>query len=100
MNVYEMLQPGGQFFICTFCESPIDSVFEQLDNGRWSKYENFRAISAFYKSESVVEKFRNIIDEVGFKNGYVQDLPNQLPRFTEDALNGRTFSFTNIFKLY
>lgn len=94
-----MLKPGGQIFICTFSETPIDSAFEKLDKGRWSKYKNFQANSPFYKSACAAGDYRNIIEGVGFKNCHVQDLPNYFLRFTEDALNGMRLTQNTTFNL-
>lgn len=61
-----MLKPGGQLFFIAFQKIITDEAFDKLDEGKWSKYQNRKAISPFYKSKDPVKEYENIIKSVGF----------------------------------
>lgn len=67
----EMLKPGGQLFFSTFQKVFTDDAYEKLDEGKWSKYENRKAISPFHKSDDPVQEYKKIIESVGFVNCHI-----------------------------
>lgn len=87
-----MLKPGGQIFISTFEESPLDQAYERLDNGKWAMYNNWRANSCFYKKENPMEEYKKVINEVGFVDIHVESEPEYLIPFNEEAFWGKYFS--------
>lgn len=95
--MYEMLRPRGQFFICTFSETPIDTIFEQLDKGEWAKYDHFKSNSPFYKNQNVVEEYRRIMEEVGFDVNHIQAQPDSAMRFSEEGLEGKKIICNNFY---
>lgn len=65
----------------------MDPVYEKLDKTQWSKYENWRAHSAFYKCNAV-EEYNKVIRGTGFTNCHVELLPDQCVTFNEQELEG------------
>lgn len=83
-----MLKPGGQFFISTFEESPLDQAFEILDNSKWAKYNHWRAKSCFFKLESPLREFRKLIGNQGFVDIYAHVEPDYFIPFNEQTFLG------------
>lgn len=67
-NVMDMLKPGGQLFFNAFEKICTDDVYEQLDQGKWSKYNHGKAISPFYTSDNPVKEYEKVIKSVGFED--------------------------------
>lgn len=61
-----MLKPGGQLFFTAFEKIFFDEVYEKMDQGKWSKYHNYKAISPFYKSKYPLKEYESIIKSLGF----------------------------------
>lgn len=94
-----MLKPGGQFFISTFEESPLDQAYEILDYGKWRKHNHRRAISCFYKHKNALDELTNIIVQEGFLDVFTKVEPDYFIPFGEKSYIGRSFQF-NIFLLF
>lgn len=92
-NFYKMLKPGGQFFISTFEESPLDQAFETLDDGKWSKYNHRDAISCFYKYENPSKEFEKIIKQEGFVDIQIRTEPNCFIPFSEKSFIGMSLEY-------
>lgn len=54
-----------------FEEIYTDEAFEKLDQGKWRKYNNEKAISPFYWSENRLKEYQNLIKDVGFVDCHV-----------------------------
>lgn len=66
-----MLKPGGQLFFNSFQKLITDEVYEKLDQGKWSKYNNRERISPFSKSENPLKEYENVIESVGFVDCHI-----------------------------
>lgn len=61
-----MLKPGGQLFFNAFEKLFADDAYIELDKGKWSKYNNRKSVSPFYKSENPTKEYGRIMEELGF----------------------------------
>lgn len=84
-----MLRPGGQLFITTFAESPLDQAYEKLDDTKWDKYRNWMANSCFYKVENPEDEYRKAIEEQGFVDILIEKQPDSFITFSEKPFWGK-----------
>lgn len=82
-----MLKPGGQFMFNAFKEVFTDEAFEKLDQGKWKKYHNYKAISPFYKYENPLEEYKKCIQSVGFEDCHIRT-ENFKIQFLEENFDG------------
>lgn len=95
-----MIKPGGQFFISTFEESPLDQAYEILDYGKWRKHNHRTAISCFYKRQNALDELKKIILQEGFVELYTKVEPDYFIPFCEKSYIGRSFQVNNIFLFF
>lgn len=87
VNILDMLKPGGQFFFTVFEKTPLDEVYEKLDEGIWSKYHNREANSPFFKYEIPSKEYENLMKSTGFENCHVYS-EHFAPLLPEKAFEG------------
>lgn len=92
-NIKEMLKPGGQFMFTAFEEVFTDEAFEKLDQQKWKKYHNYKAMSPFYKCCNPLEEYKKCIESVGFVDCHIYS-ENFKIQCREDSFDGK---FINIF---
>lgn len=70
----------------------LDVAYEDLDKGVWSKYDNWKSFSPFYKLNAR-EEYEKVIEGSGFKNYIVEKQPSSdcCVTFTEDELEGKVW---------
>lgn len=63
-----MLKPGGQLMFNTFEKTFMDDAYNELDNGKWRKYDNRKSISPFYWHENPFAEYESLLKSLGFVN--------------------------------
>lgn len=94
-----MLRPGGQFIFNAFEEVFTDEAFENLDKGKWRKYENFKALSPFYKFQNPLEEYRKLVEELQFVNCPIYS-ENFKMQFLKEDFDGNFSPTLKYFMLY
>lgn len=87
MNIKDMLKPGGQLFFIAFEKLFADEAYDRMDQGKWKKYNNRKAISPFYNSENPMKEYESLLNELGFadSNIFIEPFKDMLP---EKAFEG------------
>lgn len=82
-----MLKPGGQLVFLAFQNQCNDEAYEQLDDGKWCKYNSRRGTSPFYNAMNVEKEYRDLIKGVGFVDSHIFT-ESYIPQMHEDFLEG------------
>lgn len=96
-NVKDMLKPGGQLFFIAFEKLFADEAYDELDQGKWLKYENRKAISPFFNSENPLKEYETVIKDLGFVDChmFIEPFKDRLPeKAFEGMFNIKYFSKT------
>lgn len=67
-NIHHLLLPGGQVFFNAITKTPIDEAYDNLDKGKWGKYENWRAHTSFHNDEDPKLQYEYLLGNVGFSD--------------------------------
>lgn len=84
--MYDILKPGGELLFTVFKEMPIDEGLERMDEGKWMKYDHYKALSPTYKSQEGIAYYEKIANDTGFVNCHFYKEPHKM-EFTEEMLN-------------
>lgn len=83
-----MLKPNGQLFFVTFGKTPMDEVFDILDDGKWVKYNNRKAISQFSRYLNPLKEYEALMENFGYIDLFY-DTEDYTGRFSEKMLEGK-----------
>lgn len=83
-----MLKPGSQLMFTAFEKLFIDEVYDHLDNGKWSKYDNRKAISPFYFHDDPFMEYQNLFRNLGFINCHFSE-GEIAAQYSEKAYDGK-----------
>lgn len=90
-NIYDMLKPVGQLFFTTSGKTPMNELFELLDDRKWIKYNNRNAISQFSINKNPLEEYEIILNSLGYTD-FVSGTEKYVGRFSEKMLEGKLSS--------
>lgn len=79
-----MIQPGGQFFFNGFLHNPQNEGYLKMDQTKWAKYCNRKALSCFHDSDDVKGEYAKLLKRVGFNDVYVYENPSKIFYSKED----------------